>query len=197
MKGDKAVLTVFILTEAEVRSKDAEVEELIIRMSRSDMSGMGELYELISTDVYSYALSKTASKESAEDITHDTFVQLWKNATQYKPMGKPLAWVFTIEINLIRRLFNKSKRFIPFDEAIETEGDGVSLEDGIADNDFVRRVLSLLNEDEREIVTLHIVSGLKHREIAKLLKKPLSTVLSKYNRAIKKLQIQIKKKEGQ
>ena len=44
-----------------------------------------------------------------------------------------------------------------------------------------------LNEEEREVVVLHLVSGLKHREIAKMLDKPLSTILSKYNRAIAKL----------
>jgi RNA polymerase sigma-70 factor (ECF subfamily) len=35
---------------------------------------------------------------------------------------------------------------------------------------------------------LHAVSGLKHREIAEIYNMPLATVLSKYNRSIKKLQ---------
>ena len=38
---------------------------------------------------------------------------------------------------------------------------------------------------------MHVISGLKHREIASLLKIPLATVLSKYNRAIKKLQMKL------
>ena len=86
-----SVLTVYTLTEGEVRGRDSEAEELIKRMSCGEIAAMGELYGLIETDVYSYALSKTANKADAEDITHDTFVQIWKNATQYKPMGKPLA----------------------------------------------------------------------------------------------------------
>jgi RNA polymerase sigma-70 factor (ECF subfamily) len=49
-------------------------------------------------------------------------------------------------------------------------------------------MLKLLSDEERQIITLHAVSGLKHRQIAELLDIPLSTVLSKYNRAIKKLQ---------
>ena len=49
-----------------------------------------------------------------------------------------------------------------------------------------------LNEEEREVISLHVVSGFKHREIAALLQKPLSTILSKYNRAIKKLQMIVK-----
>jgi RNA polymerase sigma-70 factor (ECF subfamily) len=44
-----------------------------------------------------------------------------------------------------------------------------------------------LSDQERQIVVLHAVSGLKHREIAAALNLPLPTVLSKYNRALKKL----------
>ena len=44
-----------------------------------------------------------------------------------------------------------------------------------------------LSPQECQIVLLHAVSGLKHREIARLMELPLSTVLSKYNRSLKKL----------
>ena len=46
-----------------------------------------------------------------------------------------------------------------------------------------------LSEEERQIVMLHAVAGFKHREIAATLDLPLATVLSKYNRALKKLKI--------
>ena len=44
-----------------------------------------------------------------------------------------------------------------------------------------------LKEEERNIVLLHLLWGFKHREIATILNSNLSTVLSKYHRAIKKL----------
>lgn len=191
------MLTVTLMTEAKARSRDDKAEALIERMSNGDLSAMGELYELVEADVFAYALSKTANKEDAEDITQDTFVQVWKTATQYKPMGKPLAWIFTVEINLIRRQFNKKQRFIPLDESIEVESDDGAFSERVINNEFLRQILSTLKEDEREVISLHIVSGLKHREIAKLLGKPLSTVLSKYSRAIKKLQNFVIDKEEQ
>ena len=52
----------------------------------------------------------------------------------------------------------------------------------------VTEAMLKLSDDERQIITLHAVTGLKHREIARLLGMPLATVLSKYNRSIKKLQ---------
>ena len=46
---------------------------------------------------------------------------------------------------------------------------------------------SKLNEQERQILMLHAVTGLKHREIAEIMGIPLATVLSKYARSLKKL----------
>ena len=51
----------------------------------------------------------------------------------------------------------------------------------------LQALLEQLEDQEREIVTLHALTGLKHREIAALLEIPLATVLSKYSRALKKL----------
>ena len=44
-----------------------------------------------------------------------------------------------------------------------------------------------LNEQERQILMLHAVTGLKHREIAEIMGIPLATVLAKYARSLKKL----------
>ena len=66
-------------------------------------------------------------------------------------MGKPLAWIFTIEINLIRRQQAKRKRFIPFDEEIEVANDEGAFADSLIDNEFLRQIMAALNEDEREV----------------------------------------------
>ena len=48
-------------------------------------------------------------------------------------------------------------------------------------------VLRLLTDSERQIVMLHALSGLKHREVADLLDIPQATAISRYNRALAKL----------
>ena len=102
-----------------------------------------------------------------------------------------MAWIITIEKNIINRFFQLRSRNISIhDENISI--DEISSTERICDNDFLNNLLKNLNEFEREVISLHVVTGLKFREIAKLLNKPISTVLSKYNRAIKKLQKLIK-----
>lgn len=188
-------MIIYTLSLSEIKSRDEQIEEYISRISKGDASALDGLYKLIETDVFAYALSKTANKEDAEDITHDTFVCIYKNASQYTPMGKPMAWIITLELNLIRRHYNLRKRTAPFDESTVKDIPCEDFSQSVINNEFLRQLLKILTEEEREIISLHIVSGFKHREIAKLLGKPLSTVLSKYNRAIKKLKLQVKEKE--
>ena len=53
----------------------------------------------------------------------------------------------------------------------------------------LRSLLEVLGQEERQVITLHALAGLKHREIARILDLPLATVLSKYSRGMKKLQL--------
>ena len=94
----------YTVSADEVKNRDRLADLYITRMADGDVSAMGELYELIKTDVYAYACSKLGRTPEAEDITQDTFVQIYKNAALYTSCGKPLAWIFTVELNLIRRM---------------------------------------------------------------------------------------------
>lgn len=175
-------------TTEKIRDRNQKIENLLSCVAEGNPTSMGLLYDIIGTDVFAYALSKTGNKQDADDVVQDTFVQVYKYAKQYKPHGKPMAWIIRIELNLIRRQYRLNSRTTGFDEGIEIVSSAKPVEENVTDNVFLRELLKRLNEEEREVVSLHVISGLKHREIAKLLQKPLSAVLSKYNRAIKKLQ---------
>lgn len=185
---------IMFITDGERVSRDERAEALILAMADGSTEALGELYELVGAFVYSYALSRTADKTVAEDLTHDTFLRIYQNARQYTPMGKPMAWIVSVELNIIRRHFNKNSRVVYTDE-LEATADTADIVEGLIEDELVGRLLSSIREDEREIVLLHAVGGLKHREIAKLLGMPLATVLSKYSRAIKKMQ-KIANEEG-
>lgn len=63
------------------------------------------------------------------------------------------------------------------------------------DRIVLEAALSILDSDELEIVALHALAGYKHKEIAEFLKKPQGTVISKYNRALKKMRMELEGKE--
>ena len=55
------------------------------------------------------------------------------------------------------------------------------------DRSILVTCMEQLSDEERQIVMLHAAVGFKHREIARIMELPLSTVLSKYARALKRL----------
>ena len=117
----------------------------------------------------------------------DTFVKAFHAAGQYKSSGKPMAWLMTIARNeALMRIRSRGRTVAMSPEDWQeqfADRPDVSQEDMLT----LKALLDTLSDEEREIVTLHALTGLKHREIAAMLDLALPTVLSKYNRAIKKL----------
>lgn len=167
-------------------------ENLIIRMANGDGAAFKELYERTSALVYGFALSILRNTHDAEDVMHDAFIKAYTGAVTYKPMGKPLAWILTIVRNLC---YNKMRTNRICDD-ISMYEDIVRAESGVevVDRMVLESAMNILDFEERQIVVLHAMTGLKHREIAEILEMPVGTVLSKYNRAIKKMKKEIEGK---
>ena len=164
-----------------------ELEQLLLRVAAGEQEALEALYHRTRTAVYALALSLLKNVHDAQDVTQDTFVQIWNSAPGYRAQGAPMAWILTVARNLALTRLRRSGRQAELEpeqwEAIPADAPGVTAED----RHLLQEALAALGEEERRIVLLHAVSGLKHREIAALLELPLATVLSKYHRALKKL----------
>ena len=181
---------IFCMTVAEPDpDADAALEDCIARIAGGDKDALADLYNRTRPAVYGFALSIVKNAHDAEDILHDACLQVWNAAGGYRRQGKPMAWLLTVARNLaLMRLRERGKTQELTDEewsALPARAPDVTTED----RHVLRAALSLLSEQERQVVMLHAVTGLKHREIAQLLELPLATVLSKYRRALKKLNL--------
>ena len=164
-----------------------ELERLLSGIAAGRLEDMAELYDRTRTAVYSLALSYLGNAHDAQDIAHDTFVQVWERAGQYRPQGSPMGWLLTVCRNLALMRIRRADRNVELEDmewnSIPEQEKGLSHEDRA----LLQDALSELDPTERRIVMLHAAAGMKHREIAALIEIPLSTVLSKYHRALKKL----------
>lgn len=169
----------------------AELERLLEDMARGSTDALSELYGRTHGAVYALALSVMGNTHDAEELCHDAYLRVWDYAGSYRAKGSPMAWILAITRNLCLMELRKSKRKADLTEAewnaIPAEAD-VSAEERAA----LQTAMAQLKPDERQIVLLHATSGLKHKEIAKLLDMPLGTVLSKYRRALEKLREKLK-----
>lgn len=178
-----------IQNESDARAVPSVDEALLPRIAEGDRDAFAAFYAQTDRAVYGFVLSILKNRQDAEDIMQDTYVRVLDAAASYQPRGKPMAWVLTIARNLARMRLRSLDRARPAEpEELEAaapplEGEAQAAEDRLA----LQTALSLLGEEERQIVVLHAVSGMKHREIAQLLELPLATTLSKYARAMAKL----------
>ena len=166
---------------------DAEILDLLLqKLAEGDMDALRELYERVSSAVYTFALSVVQNPTTAEDVMQDAFVNIAQNANKYVSQGKPMAWIMTITKNIalmkLKRMDNRNSSLEDYMDVAKT--------DDFAQSDrrlMLRKALSELKDEDRQIVILHAMTGMKHREIAEIMKIPLPTVLTKYKRSLEKM----------
>lgn len=172
-------------------------ENLITDIAAGDRNAFSELYQRTSDAVFGFSLSVLRSREDAEDVMHDAYISIYTHAPSYRPEGKPLAWIMRIVRNLCyNRIRDGQHETAPPDEGATEPAEQFDDIRNADDRMVLETAMSVLGQEEREIVILHAVSGYKHREIAEMLDLPEGTVLSKYRRALSKLKKEIEEKEA-
>ncbi|MGN0467169.1 MAG: RNA polymerase sigma factor [Acutalibacteraceae bacterium] len=169
---------------------DNYLEELLNGISQGDNNAFEQFYLNTKADVYGFALSILKDTFTAEDVLQDTYVKIMHAASSYSPCGKPMAWVFTITKNLALMKLREKKRYGEMPDYEEASQE--SHLEKIENSTVLSLAMEILSSQECSIIVMHAVSGMKHREISEILDIPLSTVLSKYNRALKKLKNELK-----
>ena len=184
---------IFLNTTTFFGTDDKTLDELILKVANKDNAALEQLYSLTKSGIYGFALSVLKSPSDAEDVLHDTYLSIWASAYMYASEGKPMAWLITIAKNHCFKVF-RNRKWNDDAELSENTADEAYDFTLSADEKWVLGdFLSSLGDDERQIIMLHAVAGLRHREISDFLNMPLATVLSKYHRGLKKLKENYKK----
>ena len=165
-----------------------ELDNYLEKISLNDTEAFNELYNLINTNVYSFALSILKNHDDALDVVQDTFISIYHNAYRYEKKGKPMAWILTITKNLAYMKIRSNKKEVDITNIEFKKNDSY-------DKILINYLLENLTAEERQIIVLHSLNGFKFHEIAGILDLKLTTTLSKYHRAIKKLKELMKEEQ--
>ena len=175
-----------------IRQREVAVDDsLLIGVAEGNKDAFTALYRIAGHSIYAYSLSILKNPHEAEDAMQDTFLKIRSAAPLYRPQGKPMAWIFTITRNICLMKLRQQKNIsmFPLDSMLEQPS-----EDHITDVEdrlVIQTAFRILSDEECQIIFLHAVTGWKHKEIAEQLRMPLSTVLSKYHRGLKKLKLEL------
>lgn len=167
-----------------------QIHEIIEQLRKKDYSSFDTFYELTKKQVFFAIVSIIKDQDLTEDLMQDTYVKFLEKIDQYRPNENPYAYLSRIGRNLAINSYNRRKKEVVSEEIFETIPSLETVSDKEDDQDILK-ILDLLDLDEREVVTLHVINDLKFREIAESMNKPLGTVLWIYNKAIKRLKKEI------
>ena len=181
------MLSMLMTTEYAPAEDRHKLQQLLIHIAGGEREALAELYQCTRAAVYGLALSYLKNAHDAQDLTQDVYVQVWDCVEQYRLTGSPMGWLLAVCRNLCLTRLRREERHAALSEE---EWDAIPARECGLDADeraLLQDALASLADEERRVVLLHAVTGLKHREIAALLELPLPTVLSKYHRALKKM----------
>ena len=163
-----------------------------------DEAAFASLVGKYQEQVHAYAYRKTGDFHIAEDITQETFFEVYRNLAKLRDSAKFSAWLFAIANYLCIAWFRKNQsksKLLRENYTINTETDTysryVALEnerDAVeAQRELAQKLLSMLKESDRQLITLHYFEEMTSAEISNYLGVPQNTIKSQLHRARQRL----------
>jgi len=91
------------------RARDREV---VRRVLAGDPDAFSEIYDAYFPRVYSFTLKRVGDPAEAEDLTQETFVQLFRSLGSFEGRSSLLTWTFGIAQNVCSRYFRHCSRWM-------------------------------------------------------------------------------------
>ena len=147
------------------------------------------IFKEYSSYVFQTALLLTNSRTLADDITQETFIQVFKKFYTFDSTKSVKPWIYKVTLNISRNIIRKQK-WLKFTGNIPDTIDKYNVEEDILKNEEDMELwqeIIKLPLKSKELIVLHFYAGLKLKEIADILNIPIGTCKSRLNTALKTL----------
>jgi RNA polymerase sigma-70 factor, ECF subfamily len=180
----------------------AEDAELVGRLRRGDAAAARELYQRHGTALLRFGLAMSNCRQTAEDVVHDTFVEILRHPTRFDPSrGSVVGYLFGIARHRMSRIARVTARDVgtplaaPGEESLDADSalsdaflaatvhDSAEEIDRTRDIERVRAAVFELPRVHREVIALCDLEELSYATVASILGCPIGTVRSRLSRA--------------
>jgi RNA polymerase sigma-70 factor (ECF subfamily) len=182
---------------SEFRNKDngllmLEDRLLIWKLNSGNRDVLRRIYEKYKDDLVTLAAALLNEKNAAEDAVHDAFVSFIKSAEKFRLTGSLKGYLSTCVVNNARNINKERQRHqsITLDEAGAISSDSNRLEYTAMfgeESHLLTWSLGKLPYEQREVIILHIYSGMKFKAIAKSQGVSINTIQGRYRYGLDKL----------
>lgn len=165
-----------------------ELKRLFYEIKTGNKQVIEEIYKKYNKIIYSIAFSILKNKEDSEDMVQIFFSKLYSLEESKLPNSNESSWIYTTTRNEAINFLKKKRNNIDYESMYEIVDTNNELNQ-IIDKDSYNRLISKLNDTEKQIISLKILADLSFGEIGKLLNIPTGTVKWKYYKSINTLKI--------
>ncbi|MFC1852979.1 RNA polymerase sigma factor [candidate division CSSED10-310 bacterium] len=174
-------------------------EELMVLFASGTKEAFDMLYERHRHGLYRFARSCLKCSADAEDVVQDVFIRVSQAAARYHPRGRFKSWLYQIAVNRIRTRVALNKRGLELQDsgpsAAQRPTSG-SVEHSIILHDLLHKSMLLLSENQKMILFLKEVEGMKYEQIGRTLDLTPENVRVLIHRARKQISSFIHQEQG-
>lgn len=171
------------------RKYEKELELIFKKLKSSNNKESFELlYNNYNNLVHKIAFTILKNKDDSEDIVQIVFSKIYSLPKDKLPTKYILSWIYSVTKNESISMLRKKKKDINIEEIYDIADENDEINNSINKIEF-NKLISKLDDTEKEIISLKVISGLTFDEISKLLNKPTGTIKWKYYRSIYTLRL--------
>lgn len=160
-----------------------ELRSIFKGIANKDEKEFNKLYKNYKNLIYAVSFSMLKNKEDSEEVVQTVFMKIWNIKRSNLPESNEATWLYNVVKNETINYLRKQKHTLNIDDLYYIDEENEEIKN-IIDKEYYNKILSKINTNEQEIVSLKILSGLSFREIAQILNIPISTVQWKYYKSL-------------
>ncbi len=165
--------------------------KLMNQVASGDRDAINQFTHLYRGRTYSIAYSVCHNREDTEDIVQEVFLKLLMLDPSKFPSSGHASWFYILTKNIALDYLKAKKPTVDIEN--------IQFADFNAENDIIyfeaidhyEYLVKKLSSEEKLVVGLKVLGGMKHKEIASMLKKPTGTIQWIYHKAIHALRISL------
>ena len=165
-----------------------ELHILFEGIRNSNKASFDTLYEKYKGLVYGVSFTICKNNEIADEVTQNVFFKIWRLSEDKLPTSYEASWLYSISKNETIDVLRKNTSYVDIDSVYSIENNDSDLSN-IVDIDSYNRKISSLKEDEKQIVSLKLLSNFTFKEIGEMLGIPTATAQWKYYKSMNSLKL--------
>lgn len=168
---------------------DTHEKILLQACQRGNSDAFGKIYDLYIDRIYRFIYYKTHHKETAEDLTSQTFFKALEHIQDFDPERNFSAWLYRIARNVVIDYYRKKRPSMVIDDEWDIKDDHDFQEELDRTHSLreLKSYIERLPSIQRDIIVLRVWEDMSYKQISEIVGKSESNCKVIFSRAVNSL----------